>query len=246
MIAGDTPFHPCLARFAGRVDNQGVTGSAPFGGRSSLAGSGLHPLHCFDSDCQGEGPSPRTNDVSPRKIQHPRSAIPLAADPIASAVASVRRLVRVLRLHAQRTQAVAGVSAAQLFVLQQLRTDDSLSLNELAARTFTDRSSVADVVDRLQAQRWVDRATDPSDRRRASVRITTAGRRVLSRAPDAPTTALIAALRALMPHERTALAKSLVRLNQALGAAAEPAPMLFAEADETQARRHKISRAKRR
>lgn len=185
-----------------------------------------------------------TDDVSQRTLQHPRSVNPHAADPIASAVASVRRLVRVLRLHAQRTQAVAGVSAAQLFVLQQLRTDDSLSLNELAARTFTDRSSVADVVDRLQAQGWVDRATDPADRRRASVRITTAGRRVLSRAPDAPTTALITALRALSLSERKSLAKSLERLNQALGAAAGPAPMLFAEPDETQKHRRKIGRSR--
>jgi hypothetical protein len=69
---------------------------------------------------------------------------------------------------------------------------------------------------------------------------------VLSRAPVAPTTALIAALRALTPRERTALAKSLVRLNQALGAADEPAPMLFAEADETQEHRRKVGRGKRR
>ena len=53
-------------------------------------------------------------------------------DPIGSALTSIRRLVRVLRLNAQRTQAASGLSAAQLFVLQQLPKDGSLSLNELA------------------------------------------------------------------------------------------------------------------
>lgn len=155
-------------------------------------------------------------------------AKPLSSD-IASAVVSVRRLVRVLRLHDQRTQAVAGVSAAQLFVLQQLGTGGELSLNDLAERTLTDRSSVAEVVDRLQVQGWVVRQVDSADRRRAAVRITAAGRRLLARAPEAPATALIAALTALSRPERSALARSLVRLNQALGAADEPATMLFSD-----------------
>jgi len=140
--------------------------------------------------------------------------------------------VRVLRLNAQRTQSAAGLSAAQLFVLQQLPKDGSLSLNELASRTLTDRSSVAAVVDRLQAKGLADRTVDLADRRRASVQITALGRRRLSRAPEAPTAALIAAIKALTPRERTALARSLARLNEALGVADEPATMLFAESDE--------------
>ena len=167
-------------------------------------------------------------------------------DPIGSALTSIRRLVRVLRLNAQRTQAASGLSAAQLFVLQQLPKDGSLSLNELAVRTLTDRSSVADVVDRLQAQGLVNRAVDLADRRRASVQITASGRRTLSRAPEAPTAALIAALKALTSAERTALARSLVRLNEALGVADEPATMLFAESDERSRRRRRRAGAKRR
>lgn len=163
----------------------------------------------------------------PRLPRSSHSAV--SPDPIASSVASIRRLVRVLRLTARRTQSLAGITAAQLFVLQQLGDDASLSLNELAAKTLTDRSSVADVVDRLEAERLVDRAVDPSDRRRAAVRITPAGRRILARAPDAPTTTLIAALKTLSPRDRVTLAESLIRLNTALGAADEPATMLFAD-----------------
>jgi DNA-binding MarR family transcriptional regulator len=176
----------------------------------------------------------------------PRSSPRPPDESVASAVTSIRRLVRVLRLNAQRTQAITGVTAAQLFVLQQLKTDDSLSLNELAARTLTDRSSVADVVDRLQAQRLVARAADSSDRRRASVRITPKGRRILSRAPDAPTTGLVAALHALTPRERRALARSLLRLNHALGAGDEPATMLFATSREIARPRRKASPSSKR
>jgi len=164
-----------------------------------------------------------------------------SADAIPLAVAAIRRLVRVLRLNAQRTQGVAGVSAAQLFVLEQLGAGQALSLNELAAHTLTDRSSVADVVDRLDADGLVERAVDVHDRRRAAVRITPKGRRVLARAPQAPTTALIAAIRSLAPPDRTALARSLTRLNVALGAAGEPATMLFADDNGMRSRRRRRS-----
>jgi DNA-binding MarR family transcriptional regulator len=148
---------------------------------------------------------------------------------MSSAVSSIRRIVRVLRLAAQRTQAAAGVSAAQLFVLQQLGDGSELSLNELAERTLTDRSSVAAVVERLKTQQLVDRAPDPADRRRAAIRITAAGRRLLRRAPDAPTTTLLGALRKLTPRELTALAHSLGRLTVVLGASNAPPSMLFSD-----------------
>ena len=155
-----------------------------------------------------------------------------------SAVGSIRRIIRVLRLASQQTQAAAGISAAQLFVLQQLGNGEGLSLNDLAERTLTDRSSVAAVVDRLHARRLVSRTTDPADRRRAIVRVTAAGRRTVGRAPDAPTTVLLAALRRMDRRELAALAGSLQHLTVAFGATREPASMLFADdADARTARR---------
>ncbi len=216
----------------------------------SLADAGPLALHWRGIDqCESlvraSASSAPNHPVSPRTPSSARSSPRLRRDSIASAVTSIRRLVRVLRLNAQRTHAIAGISAAQLFVLQQLRIDDRLSLTELATRTLTDRSSVTDVVDRLETEGLVARTADPSDRRRASVRITPKGRRMLSRAPDAPTTALVAALHALTPRERQSLARSLARLIQALGAADEPATMLFTEPDETTRPSRRTRRAKR-
>jgi len=155
---------------------------------------------------------------------------PVDRDSTLSAVVSIRRIVQALRVASQRTQAQAGISAAQLFVLQQLGADDGLSLNELAARTFTDRSSVAAVVDRLGARGFIERSVDPLDRRRAAIHLTPSGRRVLERAPDAPTTMLVAALDKLEARQRATLADSLRQLTAALGIADSTAPMLFADA----------------
>ena len=150
-------------------------------------------------------------------------------DDTSSALDSIRRIVRVLRLAAQKTQTDAGISAAQLFVLQQLGDGDELSMNQLAVRTLTDRSSVAALVERLKEQALVERTTHPDDRRRAVVRITTAGRRILRKAPDAPTSTLLTALRRMQRSELSTLARSLRGLTMALGAAGEPASMLFAD-----------------
>ena len=147
-----------------------------------------------------------------------------------SAVTSIRRLVRVLRVAAQRTHTATGISAAQLFVLQQLEPGHPLSLRELAARTFTDRSSVASVVERLQEQGFVRRTPDAADRRRAAVHITAAGQRIQRGATEVPMTTLVTSFRKLTAQELSSLATSLRRLMEALGASHEPASLLFNDA----------------
>ena len=155
----------------------------------------------------------------------PRRQARAADASVAQVVAGIRRLDRGLRLAARTVERDTGLSAAQLFVLQHLDDAEPLSLNELATRTFTDRSSVSVVVDRLVDAGLVSRTTDPDDRRRARIRITAKGRRVLARAPAAPTDLLLAALRQLPASVVRPLGSSLARLNAALGFTQEE--MLF-------------------
>lgn len=147
--------------------------------------------------------------------QRPRTDATTEA--VALVLTGIRRLDRGLRLAARNAERATGLSAAQLFALEHLSDDRPLSLNELARRTFTDRSSVSVVVDRLAEAGLVSRATDPSDRRRAQIRITAAGRRILDRAPLAPTDLLITALEELPSGSVRALGQSLARLNDELG-----------------------------
>ena len=91
------------------------------------------------------------------------------AGELSEAVDAVRRLIRGLRLAEQRTHAATGMSAAQLFVLAQLRDTDGLSLTELAECTLTDRTSVSAVVERLARDGWVRSERDSRDRGRTLV-----------------------------------------------------------------------------
>ena len=144
-----------------------------------------------------------------------------------AAVEAMRRIVRALRVAAQRTQSEAGISAAQLFVLGQLSAAPVESLSELADRTLTDRSSVADVVDRLAARGLVQRAQSALDRRRMTIALTAPGRRLLNEAPPPPTGLLIEGVAQLSDAELAGLAHGLERLTQNMGIAGEPTTMLF-------------------
>jgi len=171
-------------------------------------------------------------DVAARRRSSPSSSGP-QHDDVARSVDSVRRILRVLRLAEQRTQQATGVSAAQLFVLQQLRGQDgeSMSLSELADRTLTDRSSVTDVVERLLARGLVRRAVDTRDARRAAVSITSKGKALLRKAPQSPGALLVAALRKLPPSRLKNVGRALDQLTRAMGVDHAPAPMMFADMD---------------
>ena len=141
---------------------------------------------------------------------------------------SLRRIIRVLRLAARRTTRT-GVTSAQLYVLSCLSTDSAGSLNDLAQRTLTDRSSVATVVDRLVERGLVTSAPDPEDRRRSVIRITARGRAILKDAPESATAQLLGGLGALDEAELASLAAALERLVSAMGLAATPPDFLFSE-----------------
>jgi DNA-binding MarR family transcriptional regulator len=123
------------------------------------------------------------------------------------------------------------LSAAQLFVLGALQDAPGASLGELAERTFTDRTSVRAVVDRLASDGAVRTGRDPADRRRTLVHMTAAGRRRLDRAPDPPTVQLLIALRRLTREQLRRVTASLGTLLEAMELGDAPATMLFERGD---------------
>lgn len=151
---------------------------------------------------------------------------------IATSVDAFRRILRELRIVARKTEFATGLTAAQLFVLTAVVDSPGCSLNEIATATMTDRSSVANVIDRLVEQGFVTRAQADDDRRRASISITARGRRAMQKAAPPPTAVLISGLRQLSVLELESLADGLAALTGAMGIANEPAGMLFEDTPE--------------
>src|SRR5579872_3373259 len=143
---------------------------------------------------------------------------------------AIRRLVQGIRSPTRRNVTAAGLTAAELFVLHALRDAPAHSLNELASRTYTDQSTASPVVERLRRRGLVRRERSAEDARRVVIALTTAGRSAVERSPEAPQSAMIAALARLPARDRRALARGLTRLVSEMGLSHERAAMLFEDA----------------
>ncbi len=130
---------------------------------------------------------------------------------------AIRRIVQALRESSRAAEKHAGLSGAQLFVLQALAESPGLSLNELAGQTRTHQSSVSVVVARLSRARLVERGTSRGDARRAEIRLSARGRRRLLSAPATAQQRLVAAVDQLPRADRGRLAAMLGRLVDGMG-----------------------------
>lgn len=153
-----------------------------------------------------------------------------------AAMDSLRRIVRALRLAAADAERELGITVAQLFVLQQIALADSPSINELAAATVTDPSTISGLLRRLLDAGLVTRKPSPTDARRAEVSLTRKGAALVARAPNAPQAELVTALGALPRKDLRALAKTLAQVAAGLGAVE---PVFFFENERRKAGRRR-------
>jgi DNA-binding MarR family transcriptional regulator len=165
------------------------------------------------------------------------------ADSIRVVMDALRRIVRDLRLSARGAERGAGISGAQLFVLQMLAEQPATSLNELAERTLTDQSSVSVVVKRLTDRKLVTRKPSRVDARRIELNLTAAGRKLLERCPEPTQARLVGAIRRLQPAELSSLTAGLACLVREMGIQ-EATPRMFFE-EEPPARPARRSSAAR-
>jgi DNA-binding MarR family transcriptional regulator len=168
----------------------------------------------------------RTNSIRTKKQ-------PARPERVREVLDSLRRIVRELRLTAREAERRAGMSGAQLFVLQTLADADASSLNDLAERTLTDQSSVSVVVSRLSERKLLQRRPSSHDARRIELALTPAGRRMLARCPEPTQARLLSAVRCLTDPELDALTSGLTALIREMGIANLAARMFFDEEGAT-------------
>jgi DNA-binding MarR family transcriptional regulator len=130
----------------------------------------------------------------------------------AAVLNAIRVIVRDLREASRAAEARFGLGAAQLFVLQTLARSPGLSINELAARTYTHQSSVSVVVKKLAQKRLVQTRRSGDDGRQRELSLTNKGYRLADRTPTAVSARLIAAVDCLPADVQMRLADGLRQL----------------------------------
>ena len=146
---------------------------------------------------------------------------------LSRALNAVRRMVRGLRSAAEAVERELKISGAQLFVLKELADVPDQSVKDLAAVTMTTHSTVSQVVSQLIAKGLVARTSDPSDKRRAVLRLTRQGANLVKRSPRVIQADLIEGFSTLRPAERRGLANGLEKWLDASGMARVRLRMLF-------------------
>ena len=153
--------------------------------------------------------------------------MPTGGSDAARAMDDLRRLVRVLRTGSSEIQRSTGISSAQLFTLRQISRRTGQSLSDLAGSTLTTPSSVSEVVSKLVKRGLVTRDSAPDDRRRAELRVTPAGLKVLAAAPETPQEKLLAGLVSMGPARQRELAAGLEEWLKSAGLDNLPPTMFF-------------------
>lgn len=90
-------------------------------------------------------------------------------------------LIRVYQFRDRDRICCYDVSVSQCYALEALVRRGPLTLNELAAHLYLDKSTASRVVDALERKGYVNRTPDPKDRRALRLEATAAGRRLVQR-----------------------------------------------------------------
>lgn len=125
----------------------------------------------------------------------------------------VTDVARMIRAEMDRNIAAAGLglTPAEGRTLSHAARAGAVRQNGLAERMGVEAMTVSNTLDRLEAQRLVERRTDPQDRRAKLVEVTEAGHAVLRKIQPISAALRTAASRDIAPEEWERLLETLKR-----------------------------------
>lgn len=131
---------------------------------------------------------------------------------------ALRHIIRAFDLHSRQLEAQHQLTAPQLLCLLAVQEREPISVSAIAIQVHLSSSTVIGILDRLQAKGLVRRERDVHDRRLVRVSLTEQGRGLARNAPSPLQTKLLEGIRALPDAEAAALAESLERIADLMGA----------------------------
>ena len=140
---------------------------------------------------------------------------------------SLRRVMRAVDIHSRRLERELGLSGPQLVLMHALASLGEVPMGRLAREVHVSQATVSALVDRIEAKGLVARARSLQDGRRVMVQLTSAGRRLLERAPPPLQEDFVRRFHGLADWEQNQILSSLQRLAQMMDAETiDAAPIL--------------------
>lgn len=151
---------------------------------------------------------------------------------------ALRRILRATEMYSRELAQSAGLTPAQLRVLQIVDMQDGVTPKKLSQQMQVSQATVTALVDKLVARDMVRRLPSESDRRQTHIVITTLGHASLEQAPDALQQRYVRAFESLPDWEQAQLVSSLERVAAMLDAAEIDASPVLATGHIHSAKRH--------
>lgn len=114
---------------------------------------------------------------------------------------------------------------SEFAILEALLHRGPMTVGALGGRVLLTSGSITTAVDRLEAQALVERRLVSDDRRTRLVRLTPAGRRLITRAFRSHAEAMEVAAAGLAPKERATLLRLLKKLGKSAADVAQPSSL---------------------
>jgi len=84
----------------------------------------------------------------------------------------VSDISRMIRTEYNRAMKPLGLSSPQLRMIMQLRRNDGLTQSKIATLLSVGKVAVSGLIDRMETSGWIERRSDPTDRRRKLIYLT--------------------------------------------------------------------------
>jgi DNA-binding MarR family transcriptional regulator len=127
-----------------------------------------------------------------------------------------REVFRAAKLHFAAVQRIVGVSGAQLWALSEINAQPGLRVSELTQKMSLHQSTVSNLVERLNSAKLLRRVREAGDNRVVQLHLTSAGKKVVARAPKPVRGVLPDALEKLDRRSLKKLSRSLEILVKAM------------------------------
>ncbi|MFG0249940.1 MAG: MarR family winged helix-turn-helix transcriptional regulator [Phycisphaeraceae bacterium JB051] len=131
---------------------------------------------------------------------------------------AMRKMIRAVDIHSRKLNTEFKITAPQMICLYSLMQDGPMTLSALAESVSLSASTTNGIVDRLEKKEFLVRQRDHVDRRKVYLHITDTGRELTTQAPALLQDQLSDALQHLPELEQAAIALSLERVVELMGA----------------------------
>lgn len=130
---------------------------------------------------------------------------------VAESVRGLHRIFQNIDLFSRKVLREYGVSGPQIWALRTIRDAECTTMSDLAARLHLHPSTVSGIMDRLEKRGLAVRFQASNDARVTELRLTPAGRKVVSHVPEPPRSKIARGVEAL-PLEELSCVRRAVRI----------------------------------